>query len=354
MNRNVHAILLALAAALFYALSVPFAKRLLVEVPPVCLAGLLYVGAGVGIGALRLILRRKEPPERRLAREDWPYVAGMVSLDVAAPILLLLGVKLGTSSGASLLGNFEIVATALVALAFFREKVGARLWAAIALLTLASVMLTFEGGGGVRLSPASLLVLGATVCWGFENNCTRRLAEKSASQIVAVKGLCSGTGALLVSRAAGEAIPPAGAVPGCLLLGFVAYGLSIFAYVRAQKDLGAAKTSAYYAAAPFLGAFLSIAVAGESLSPRVAAALCVMLAGAALAVWDTLTHVHSHPHRHVLRHVHGGGVHTHVIVHDHPHAHLLDERRHGHRHPAEELERDLANAVAPAEKGAMP
>lgn len=332
MNRKLVAICHALAAAALYAVNVPCSKALLADMPPVCLAGLLYVGAGLGVGVLYLFRFKGERKEDRLSRGDLPFAAGMVALDIVAPILLMLGIKLGTSANASLLGNFEIVATTLVALLLFRERVSRRLWAAILLIAASSAILSFEGAEGFRFSVGSLFVLGATVCWGFENNCTRRISEKSTYQIVTVKGLCSGIGSLAVSAVAGEGLPPARLVAPALLLGFVAYGLSIFTYVRAQKDLGAAKTSAYYAIAPFIGSFLAFAVLGERLTAQYGVALLVMAAGTAFVVYDTLLRSHEHEHVHVYYHVHGGTKHTHVVVHSHPHEHVFGEGRHRHHH----------------------
>ena len=331
-NRNLVAISYALAAAAFYAINIPCSKRLLADVSPVFLAGLLYVGAGLGVGLMYLFRFRSERKEDRLSRGDLPFAAGMVALDIVAPILLMFGVKLGSSANASLLGNFEIVATTLVALLLFRERVSRRLWAAILLIAASSAILSFEGAEGLRFSVGSLFVLGATVYWGFENNCTRRISEKSTYQIVTVKGLCSGLGSLAVSATVGESLPPARLVAPALLLGFVAYGLSIFAYVRAQRGLGAAKTSAYYAVAPFLGALLAFVLLGERPTARFGVALLVMAAGAALVVYDTLLRTHTHEHAHVYWHVHGGTKHAHVVVHSPPHAHILGEGRHRHRH----------------------
>lgn len=279
----------ALAAALFYGLNVPCSKLLLERVGPTYMAALLYLGAGVGVGVMYLFHWKKEQPEERLDKKDLPYAVGMVALDIAAPILLMVGVSIGTSSNASLLGNFEIVATTVIALALFHEAVSARLWLAIGLITLSSVILSFEGGGSLKFSLGSLFVLGATVCWGLENNCTKTISEKSTYQIVTVKGLCSGMGALITALLLGEEAPGPGDVLPAMLLGFVAYGLSIFTYIRAQKTLGAAKTSAYYAVAPFIGALLSFLLLREALSVNYVVALLVMAAGTFLVARDTLS-----------------------------------------------------------------
>jgi len=263
----------------------------------------------------------------------------MIVLDIAAPIFLMLGLRHGSSANASLLGNFEIVATTVIALFVFREAVTKRLWAAIALITLASILLSFEGSDSFKFSYGSLLVLAATVCWGFENNCTRNIASKSTYEIVILKGIFSGFGALAIAVAKREPLPSCAHIAAALVLGFVAYGLSIFLYVRAQNTLGAAKTSAYYAVAPFVGALLSFVFLKESLSWMYLAALAVMIAGAALVVIDTLVRHHTHPHTHTYTHFHGGAVHTHTITHTHGHDHFMTEATHTHRHPLAELER---------------
>jgi drug/metabolite transporter (DMT)-like permease len=342
-------ILHALLAALFYALGIPASKLLLRDVGPATLAALLYLGAGIGIGLLSLpaaARSRKAPAAPPLSRRDLPFVAGMILLDVAAPVLLMLGLRTATSANASLLGNFEIVATAAVALFAFREPVSGRLWTAIALIVAASLLLSVEGGDAFRFSRGSLLVLAATACWGVENNCTRAIASKNTHQIVALKGYFTGLGVLAIALLRREPVPGAGRAAAALALGFVAYGLSIFLYVRAQNALGAAKTSAFYAVAPFAGAFLSFAWLGESLSRTYLAALAVMVAGAALVVVDTLFRRHTHPHRHAFAHRHGGRLHTHVVVHEHDHLHLLTPHLHAHLHPLAELERGAASAHA--------
>lgn len=337
-NKNISAIGYALAAALFYALNVPCSKLLLSEVSPTFMAALLYIGAGVGVGIMYTFHYKNENRNERLTKEDMPYTVGMIVLDIIAPILLMIGIKYSTSSNASLLGNFEIVATTVIALLLFREKVSKRLWAAIGLITLSSIVLTFEGSGSFDFSVGSLFVLGAATCWGLENNCTRKISEKSTYQIVTVKGIFSGMGSLITAVVLGEKMPKISVVSAALLLGFVAYGLSIFTYIRAQKTLGAAKTSAYYAAAPFIGAFLSFVLLKEELSAVYAAALFIMILGTVFVVRDTLAHSHSHEHSHTFTHTHDGTTHTHTIVHSHKHEHCFTDGKHGHRHSTAELE----------------
>ena len=210
----------------------------------------------------------------------------MVLLDIAAPILLMLGLTRTTAANAALLNNFEIVATALIALLLFGEKISRRLWLAIGLVTVSSIVLSLEGGGSLRFSLGSVLVLLACCCWGLENNCTRALSEKDPLQIVVVKGFGSGLGALVIALASGEGLP--GFLPGAgaLCLGFVAYGLSIFFYIYAQRDLGAAKTSAWYAVSPFIGAGLSLLIFRQLPGLTFWLALAIMAAGAYFAATD--------------------------------------------------------------------
>ncbi len=339
MDRQKHkAILYAFLAAIFYAVNVPVSKLLLSYVDPMMMAAFLYLGAGVGIGALYLLHRSGVGKSERFTRQDIPYVVGMIVLDIAAPICLMLGIRYGSSANASLLGNFEIVATALVALAVFKEAVSKRLWAAIALITLSSILLSFDGTDSFRFSHGSLLVLLATCCWGFENNCTRNLSSKNTYEIVILKGIFSGLGSLIVALLNGETLPEIKFIPAAMLLGFVAYGLSIFLYVRAQNTLGAAKTSAYYAVAPFAGSFLSFILLKEKLSWIYFAALAIMAAGAALVVADTLIRQHAHRHVHTFTHTHDGTTHTHTVVHSHEHNHYTENGGHGHHHSVKSLE----------------
>lgn len=340
-NQNIAAIFHALAAALFYALNVPCSKILLNNVAPTMMAAFLYLGAGLGVGIMYLPHLKKEKCEEHLNREDLPYTVGMVVLDIIAPILLMVGVSIGTSANSTLLGNFEIVATTLIALLLFKEKVSKWLWTAIIFITLSSIVLSFEGTESLQFSLGSLLVLGATVCWGLENNCTRNISEKSTYQIVTIKGFFSGTGSLMIALFLGEKFPDIHYIFSALLLGFIAYGLSIFTYIRAQKTLGAAKTSAYYAFAPFIGAFLSFALLHESLSASYIIALLAMLIGTAFVIYDTLSHSHSHEHTHIFVHTHDGTTHTHRVIHSHVHNHCINDDIHKHSHRREELEQLL-------------
>lgn len=275
----------AILAAALYAAASPFSKLLLAQSPPAMTAAFLYLGAGAGmllVGGVRKC-RGKDPGEAPLTRQDLPYTIAMILLDIAAPVLLMFGLTATTAANASLLNNFEIVATSLIALLIFGEKISRRLWLAIGLITLSCLFLSIEEKGSLQFSSGSLLVLLACVCWGFENNCTRRISGKDPLQIVVVKGFGSGTGALLIALFSRESFPKAPVMGAILLLGFVSYGLSIFFYVHAQRGLGAAKTSAYYAVAPFIGVALSFLIFRDIPGIGFFAGLIFMAAGAWLA-----------------------------------------------------------------------
>lgn len=332
MNKNnkITAIICAILAAVFYALNTPFSKVLLKNISPTFMAAFLYLGAGIGVGFMYLFQYKKEDSSMRLSRKDLPYTILMVVLDVIAPIFLMIGISIGSSANASLLGNFEIVATSIIALVIFKEDVSKNLWIAIVFITLSSIILSFEGQESFRFSYGSLFVILATMSWGLENNCTRKISNKSSYQIVTIKGLCSGIASLIISIILGEKFPEIRYTIYALLLGYVAYGLSIFLYVRSQRDLGAAKTSAYYAIAPFIGTFLCFLVNGEALSASYFVGLILMIVGTVFVVIDTCLIKHTHLHTHTITHTHDGYTHTHVLTHEHEHKHFLNEDKEGH------------------------
>ena len=328
--KNIATFFAVLAAAL-YAINIPLSKVLLQFVQPTMMAAFLYLGAGIGLFLYGKIT--KEPGEK-LTKAELPYIIGMIVLDIAAPILLMIGLKQTNSTNASLLNNFEIVATSIIAFLIFREKLSGQLTAAIILVTAASIALSFEGEGSFQFNIGSLMVLGAACCWGLENNCTRMLSNKSSVQITTIKGIFSGLGSLIVALLAGEEIPNLLWMGAVLLLGFVAYGLSINFYIKAQKDLGAAKTSAYYSIAPFLGVVFGVLLLREQPGVQFYVGLVIMIAATVLMVKDTISLQHTHEHRHVHTHAHRHGdvVHTHVHEHVHSHSHTHGENEEDHNH----------------------
>ena len=281
---------LAILAAALYAISSPFSKILLNDVSPTMMASLLYLGAGIGLMVVTMVRNASghASTETPLDRSDLPYTVAMIVLDILAPILLMSGLALTSAATTSLLNNFEIVATTVIALVVFREHVSRLLWAAIAVVTLSSIILSVEDISGFVLSPGALLVLGACICWGLENNCTRRLSSKDPIQITTVKGLFSGLGAMIVALYLGSSFPSPELVALTLLLGFLSYGLSISSYIRAQRDLGASRVSAYYSLAPFIGVAISFVVLDEALTWSFALGLVLMVMGTILVTMDAL------------------------------------------------------------------
>lgn len=333
-KRRIMAVFYAVLAAVLYAINMPASKILLKRINPTMMAALLYLGAGIGIGML-YILSKGEGEKRRLSKEDLPYTVGMIVLDIAAPVFLMYGLTSTTSANASLLNNFEIVATSIIALVVFKEVITKRLWAGITLITLSSMILSFEDLSSLHFSWGSVFVLLAALCWGFENNCTRKLSSKNTYEIVMLKGIFSGIGSFIISRIVREGIPAPGYIIVAMVLGFVAYGLSIFFYIKAQDELGAAKTSAYYAAAPFVGAFLSFVFLRESLTLGYGVALIIMIAGSTMVVVDTMIINHVHVHTHTYVHTHDGSTHSHTVEHSHQHSHFGGDRVHDHSHGSE-------------------
>ncbi|WP_434309473.1 DMT family transporter [Hominifimenecus sp. rT4P-3] len=328
----------AILAAALYAVNIPLSKLLLARVQPTMMAAFLYLGAGLGLFLYGRLNKEYEKGEA-LTHAELPYTIGMILLDIAAPILLMLGLGRTNSANASLLNNFEIVATSLIAFFVFREALSKRLALAISLVTLASVALSFEGGGSFQFNTGSLLVLGAACCWGLENNCTRMLSSKSSVQITTIKGIFSGLGSLIIALVIGEKWPGLTYILSVLALGFVAYGLSINFYIKAQKNLGAAKTSAYYSIAPFLGIVFGMVVLGERPGIQFYIGLVIMIAATILMVKDTiaLQHTHEHTHVHTHEHCHGELVHSHAHAHAHSHTHTHGEDESTHSHTHEEI-----------------
>lgn len=220
-----HGIGLALLAAALYAISTPFSKLLLEYMPSTLMAGFLYIGAGLGM--IILALFRKNKQEQHLTKSEVPFTVGMIVLDIAAPIFLLIGLSNTTAANASLLNNFEIVATATIAFIVFKENISLRLGLGILSITISCILLSFEDISSLQFSYGSLFVLLAACCWGLENNCTRKISSKDPLQIVLLKGFFSGIGSLIIGLCIGERITAIWSILLVLFLGFISYGLSI-------------------------------------------------------------------------------------------------------------------------------
>ena len=282
-------IAMAILAAALYAISIPTSKLFLDELSPTMTASVLYLGAGVGMMAMVAGRRLIGHPEENGTpdRHDLPFVIMMVVLDIAAPILLMLGLSMTTASSVSLMNNFEIVTTTLIALFVFKEAISRRLWMAILIITASCMILSVDDVSDLSFNGGSLMVLGACICWGLENNCTRRLSSRDPMIITTIKGIFSGLGALIVAFMTGT-FSVSDSIPFVLLLGFLSYGLSIMLYIRSQRDLGAARVSAYYAVSPFIGVALSLIFLGETPGRSFVLALALMLVGTALVTQDTI------------------------------------------------------------------
>ena len=287
-NKTGNGIWYAILAATLYAINSPFSKLLLNYIPETLMAGLLYIGAGFGMLFLLLLrkFRSEKTSEEKLTKKELPYTIGMVLLDIIAPICLLYGLNHTTAANASLLNNFEIVATSLIALLVFKESISNRLWLGIIFVTLSCAALSFENISSLSFSKGNLFVLLAASFWGLENNCTRMISSKDPLEIVMVKGIFSGIGSIIIGYIIGERMTNLWVIPLVLLLGFIAYGLSIYFYVYAQRTLGASRTSAYYAVSPFIGTFLSLIIFKTVPGTLFIVSLILMIFGAWLSSSD--------------------------------------------------------------------
>ena len=320
----------ALAAAALFGASTPLAKLLLVEMSPLVLAGLLYLGSGVGLGAVylrrRFLRRVGEPPlEAPFTRNDVPWLAGAILAGgVAAPVTLLWGLAGTPASSTSLLLSFEGVITALVAAIAFHEHVGRRVWLAALVLLAGGVALAYDPRASLGLSPHALAIVAACALWALDNNLTRKISGSDPVQIATIKGVAAGAVNLSLGLAAGSAPPGASVVGGALVLGFTSYGVSLVLFILALRHLGSARTGAHFGTAPFIGAALAIPLLGEAVTFTLILSILLM----ALATWLVLTETHEHAH------THAGLAHNHRHVHDedHRHAHLGNEGLEPHTH----------------------
>ncbi|MCC6617224.1 MAG: DMT family transporter [Anaerolineae bacterium] len=307
----------ALAAALLFGASAPLAKLLLGEIAPTTLAALLYLGSGTGILLYKLLTgTRQTDAEAGITRPDLPWLAGaVIAGGIVAPILLLFSLQDTPASTASLLLNFEGVATATIAAFVFGEAVSRRALLAMGLVTLASILLSWNAQAQWGFSLGALGILGACVLWGVDNNLTRNISAKDPLAIVLVKGLGAGTFSLVLTLALGNPLPSLPVALGALLLGSLSYGFSIVLFIRAMRGLGAVRTSALYGTAPLAGVILSFLLLHESLTAAFVIALPLMAIAAVLLIDEH----HQHRHMHA------------AVTHDHRHSH--DDGHHNHDHP---------------------
>jgi drug/metabolite transporter (DMT)-like permease len=319
----------ALLAALLFGAGTPLAKLLLAQASPWMLAGVLYVGSGIGLLLFRLTRNRTRSP---IPRRDIPWLAGAIAFGgVLGPVLLMWGLSHTTASSASLLLNAEGVLTALVAWFVFRENFDRRIAAGMLCIVAGGVVLSWPSDAGIAPALPSLAIVGACLAWAIDNNLTRKVALADATFIAMTKGLAAGSVNVSIALAMGEAFPSADTALSAAALGFVSYGLSLVLFVRALRDLGAARTGAYFAVAPFAGAILSVLLLDDAIGARLLIAASLM----AIGVWLHLTEHHLHRHRHDTQdHDHE---HEHDEHHRHGHEGLAPGERHSHPHHHEPL-----------------
>jgi len=337
------AILQALLAAVLFGASAPLSKLLLGEFSAIPLAAFLYLGSGIGSGLMLLFQRRNNQgrgSEADLSKKDLPWLIGaLLAGGVAAPIFLLLGLDKTPASTASLLLNFEAATTTLIATLVFREAVDRRIWWAVGLITLASILLSWIGGNW-GFSLAALGILAACLLWGLDNNLTRHISAKNPLLIVGIKGLGAGGFNLALAFMLGIPVPGWKMIALALVVGAVCYGLSIQLFILALRSLGAARTGALFGVAPFIGAVLSFLIFPGRPGLLFWVALPAMVAGAWLMLTERHHHAHvhlvtEHAHAHVHpdeHHQHEHGVETTLLNGKHAHAHVHDELEHAHPH----------------------
>jgi len=327
MSRGIKA---ALLAALLFGAATPLAKLILANTSPWLLAGLFYLGSGIGLAVYRKMTGAEKV---NLPREERLWFAGAImSGGIVAPVLLMTGLTSMPASGASLLLNAEGVFTALLAWFVFKENVDRRIALGMLAIVFGAIILSWPATAGLSALWPSLAILGACLAWAVDNNLTRKVSLNDASWIASVKGLFSGCTNLILALLMGASLPSAAVVTGAMTLGFLAYGVSLALFVVALRHLGTARTGAYFSIAPFFGALLAL-ILGEPLTmPLIVAGLLM-----ALGIWLHLSETHEHAHIHEdTEHEHE---HTHDEHHDHAHdfavlpGELLPYRhRHRHRH----------------------
>jgi drug/metabolite transporter (DMT)-like permease len=331
----------ALLAALLFGLSTPLTKSVSPHVQPALLAGLLYLGSGIGLGlysVLRHALRESGPHEAALKRTDAPWLMGaIVSGGLIGPFLLMWGLAQTPASSASLLLNLEGVFTALLAWLVFKENFDTRIAWGMALIAAGGVSLSWMGRPEVGVPWGSLAIVGACFAWAVDNNLTRKVSAGDPVQIAMLKGLVAGSVNALLGLGLGGKLPGVSVLLAVGAIGFFGYGLSLTLFVLALRHLGTARTGAYFSTAPFVGAAVAVTIVGDPLSVGFFIAALLMAAG----VWLHLTERHEHEHRHEsLEHHHA---HSHDEHHQHahvpsdpsgePHAHAHRHRSTIHAHP---------------------
>jgi drug/metabolite transporter (DMT)-like permease len=340
---------LALGAAVLFGASTPLAKGLLRDASPQLVAGLLYCGSGLGLAVVSVVLAGRNVARSPITRRDWPWLLAAVFFGgIVGPVLLMLGLARTPASAASLLLNLEAVFTATIAWTVFHENVDRRIALGMTLIVFGGALLSWEGRVAWGGSAGPLLVAAACACWAIDNNLTQKVSTVDPVRIAMLKGLIAGAINVVLAIALGATLPAVSVVGASLVIGFFGYGLSLVLFVIALRQLGTARTSAYFSTAPFIGATVSFAIWREHLSVLFAVAAACMAIGLYFHfterhehwhVHDPLEHTHSHVHDEHHQHRHTaadppGEPHTHAHVHErlqHSHPHYPDiHHRHEH------------------------
>jgi len=324
------AIIAALGAAVLFGASTPFAKALVGDVPPMLLAGFLYLGSGAGLWLVRLV-RDRGFRWASLSNAEWLWLSGAIATGgIVGPTLLMYGLARTSAADASLLLNLEAVLTALLAWVVFHENADRRIVLGMALIVAGGVVLAWRQVDGGRTSTTGVLAVSAAcLCWAVDNNLTRKVSTIEPIFIAGTKGLAAGITNVGLALAFGATRPSPLLIAAAATVGFAGYGVSLVLFILALRGLGSARTGAYFSTAPFVGAAIAIAVLHEPTSPAFWGAAALMAAG----VWLHLTERHEHDHHHeLLVHTHS---HRHDAHHEHTHAFPWNGREphtHEHRH----------------------
>ena len=334
--------LYVIASAVLFGLSTPFSKLLIKDLSPLALAGLLYLGASLGLALYtvgqKVFLTNKIDPSPPLRKHDWPWLAGSILAGgIIAPVCLMFGLARLSGYAASLLLNLEGIATALLAVFVFKENAGRRIWLGLVFMTCAGVFLSWDPGRNEFVVTGSLLVLAAVIGWGLDNNLMRKISEKSPVQITRIKGLIAGAFCLGTAIALGSKMSSWTAAAAGLVLGAFSYGLSLVFFIRALRGMGAFRTGAFFSFAPFVGALVSLLVLPEPARWVVVPGALFMVLGVALIVSERHEHRHRHePQIHEHAHTHGDAHHFHphdgIAADPHTHEHEHEELNHVHGH----------------------
>lgn len=344
--KNLYPKVQAIMAAALFGASAPLAKILLGKIDPILLAALLYIGCGFGLLFIHIfkVITKKIEKEASLESKDFSWLVGAIlSGGVVAPIILMISLKSTPAATASLLLNFESVATTVIAAIVFKEALGKRIWIAVGLITFASIILTWDSSGKWGLSLGALGVIIACALWGIDNNFTRNISAKNPVIIVTMKGIIAGFVSLIIAFLSGNTIPELKVIVAALILGFFSYGISIILFIFAMRNLGAARTSAFFGSAPFIGTIISLFLFQEISEMNFIFSIPIMIVGAVLILWEEHAHKHKHEKtEHNHRHFHNDNHHNHnhenfnkideYLVCEHAHFHIHEDIEHEHAH----------------------